>query len=303
MAVGVEELLRPVRAQPVLQLLQVRGVLAYPGERDLVGTPRALDRVAVDGRRSGPALGRAQDDHRPVCVLPSRIGSRLARLPLDEGDAVQGVVHRAGHGLMHQGGVAAGDVQRVVAVAAQQGVELVLGDPGQHRRVGDLVAVQVEDRQDRAVVDRVEELVRMPGGGQRPRFRLAVADDTGDQQAGVVECGSVGVGEGVAELAALVDGARRFRCHMARHAAREGELPEQRAHTRSVPRDARVGLGVGALKPGVGEDGGAAVARTPDAQGVEGPLLDHAVQVGVDEVEAGGGAPVAEQPRFDVFRA
>ncbi len=302
-AVGVEELLRPVRAHPVLQLPQVCGVLAHPCERDLVRPPGAFDRIAVDGRRASPALGRAQDDHRPACVLPSGVGARRPRLLLDEGDAVQGVVQRAGHGVVHLGGVAAGHVQRVVPVAAQQRVELVLGDPGQHRRVGDLVAVQVQDRQDRAVVDRVEELVRVPGRCQRARFRLAVADDTGDEQAGVVEGGSVGVGESVTELAALVDGARRFRCHMARHAARKGELPEQRAHTRSVPRDARVGLGVGALEPGVGEDGGAAVARTPDAQGVEGPLLDQAVQVGVDEVEAGGGAPVAEQPRFDVLRA
>lgn len=268
-----------------------------------MGTPCALDGVAVDGRRAGPALGRAQDDHRPACVLPSRVGARRPCLSLDEGDAVQGVVHRAGHGAVHLGGVAAGHVQRVVPVAAQQRVELVLGDPGQHRRVGDLVAVQVQDWQDRPVVDRVEELVRMPGRGERSGLRLAVADDAGDQQTGVVEGGSIGVGECVSQLPALVNGPRRLRCHMARHAAGEGELPEQCAHARSVPRDAGVGLGVGALKPGVGEDGGAAVARTPDAQGVEGTLLDHAVQVGVDEVQTGRCAPVAEQPRFDVLRA
>lgn len=301
-SLGVEELLRPVRAHPALQLPQVFGVLAHPGQRDLVSAPRALDRVAVDGLRAGPALGGAHDDHRPARVFPAGTGGAGAELALDEGDAVEGVLHRAGHGPVDESGVAARDVQRVVAVAAQQRVEFTLGDPGQHRRVRDLVAVQVEDRQNGAVVDRVEELVRMPGRGQRPRLRLTVADHAGDQQPGVVEGGPVGVGQGVPQLAALVDGAGRLRCHMARYAAGEGELPEQRGHARSVPRDAGVGLGVRALKPGVGEDRGSAVARTPDAQGIEGPLLDRVVQVGAYEVEAGGGAPVAEEPGLDVLR-
>ena len=34
--------------------------------RHLVGAPGALDRLAVDGLGAGPALGRAQDDHRPA---------------------------------------------------------------------------------------------------------------------------------------------------------------------------------------------------------------------------------------------
>ncbi len=261
------------------------GVFAYLGEWNLVSPPRALDRVAVDGRGPGPALGGAQNDHRPACALALRAGARCPGFLLDERDAVQGVVHGAGHCVMHLRGVAAGHVQRVVPVSAQQRVELVLGDPGQHRRVGDLVSVQVQDRQDGAVVDRVEELVRVPGRRQRPRLGLAVPDDAGDQQAGVVEGGSVGVGQGVAELAAFMDGARRLGCHVARHAAGEGELPEQRAHADRVPRDARVGLGVRALQPGVGEDRGTAVARAPDAQGVQRAVLDHPVEVGVDEVQ------------------
>ena len=66
----------------------------------------------------------------------------------------------------------------------------------------------MQDRQHRAVGARVEELVRVPAGGERPGLGLAVADDAGDEQVGVVEGGAVGVGERVAELAALVDRAR-----------------------------------------------------------------------------------------------
>jgi hypothetical protein len=81
--------------------------------------------------------------------------------------------------------VVAGDEDRVPAVAAHQRVELVLGDAGEHGRVGDLVAVQVQDRQDRAVVDRVEELVGVPARRQRTGLGLAVADDARDDEVGL----------------------------------------------------------------------------------------------------------------------
>lgn len=54
-------------------------------------------------------------------------------------------------------------------------------------------------------MDGVEELVRVPGRGERPRLRLAVADDAGHQEVRVVEGGAVRVRQGVAQLAALVD--------------------------------------------------------------------------------------------------
>ena len=68
-AVGIEQLLGLVAAQPVLEQLQVRRVAAHVGERHLVRAPRALDLVAADLLRSGPALGRAQHDHRPARPL------------------------------------------------------------------------------------------------------------------------------------------------------------------------------------------------------------------------------------------
>ena len=50
----------------------------------------------------------------------------------------------------------------------------------------------------------------MPAGGERSGLGLAVADDAADEEIGVVERGAVGVGERVAELAALVDRAGRL---------------------------------------------------------------------------------------------
>ena len=45
----------------------------------------------------------------------------------------------------------------------------------------------MQDRQHRAVGYWIEELVRMPCSGQRTRLRLAVADDAGDDEIGIVE--------------------------------------------------------------------------------------------------------------------
>ena len=53
----VEQLLRPVAPQPVLQQLEVLGMGGRVGERHLVRTESALDLQAVDHLGPGPALG------------------------------------------------------------------------------------------------------------------------------------------------------------------------------------------------------------------------------------------------------
>ena len=62
----VEQLVGLVAAQPVFQLLQMRRVVAHLGERHLVRAPEAFHLLAVHFFRAGPALGRAQHDHRPA---------------------------------------------------------------------------------------------------------------------------------------------------------------------------------------------------------------------------------------------
>ena len=141
----------------------------------------------------------------------------------------------------------------------------------------------------------------MPARRQRPGLRLAVADHAGDDQVRVVERGAVGVRERVAQLAALVDRAGRLRRDVAGNAAGERELGEQPLHPLLVLGDVRVDLAVGALEVGVGDQAGPAVPRAGDVDHVQVVLLDHPVQVDVDEVQAGRGAPVAEQPRLDVL--
>ena len=68
-----------------------------------------------------------------------------------------------------------------------------------------------------------------------PGLGLAVTDDAGHDEIGVVERGAMGVREGVAELAALVDRARGLGRDVAGHAAREREPAEQVLHPGRVP--------------------------------------------------------------------
>ena len=96
----------------------------------------------------------------------------------------------------------------------------------------------------------------MPARRERPRLRLAVADDAGDEEFGVVEGRAVRVRERVAELAALVDRARRLRRDVARDPAGERELAEELAQALLVHAHARVDLAVRALEVGVRDEPG-----------------------------------------------
>jgi hypothetical protein len=160
--------------------------------------------------------------------------------------------------------IVAADVDRPVPVPAHQLRQFFLGDARQHRRVRDLVAVQVQHRQHGAVPGRVQEGGGLPRRCQRAGFGLAVADHAADQQIRVVERGAEGVHEGVPELATLVDGSGRLRRDMAGNAARKGELAEQRLQPGSIVSNRRIRLPVRALDVRVGHQRRTAVAGTGD---------------------------------------
>jgi hypothetical protein len=141
----------------------------------------------------------------------------------------------------------------------------------------------------------------MPAGRKRAGFCLPVADDAANQQLGIVEYRAMGVHERVAQLAALVDRAWRLGSYVTGDAPRKGELPKQAPQTLLVVADVRVDLAVGALEIGVGDQPRASMAGTGHEDDVQIARLDQTVQMRVDEVQAGGGAPVAEQTRLDVL--
>ena len=257
-----------------------------------------LDGLPVRALRSRPAFRRLQHDHGPARAAG---GASRSRLVLDLPDAAEARVQSGGHLAMHICGLVSDDEERVPSATPHELFELGVGDAREDRRIGDLVSVEMEDGQDRSVVNGIEELVGVPRRRERSGLGLAIADHARDEEVRIVENGAGGMAERVAQLAALVDGARSLRRDVARDPTRKRELSEERSQARLVARDARIHLRVGPFEVDVGDEGRASVSGSGDVDGVQIVLADQPVQVDVDQVEAGGGAPVAEQPRLDVL--
>jgi hypothetical protein len=112
-------------------------------------------------------------------------------------------------------------------VSVEEAEDVLVGGAPQDGRAADLVAVELEDGKDGSVAYRVEKADALPRCLERPGLRLAVPDDARHQQVGIVEGGTKRVSQRVAQLAALVDGARCRHAHMAGDASRGRELPDQ----------------------------------------------------------------------------
>ena len=290
-----------VGAEPGFELREMYGVLDDFGEGNLMSAPEVFDFVAVDFFGSGPAFGGAEDDEGPTGAVGTVICSGFG---LDAADLIYAEFESGGHALVAVDGVVCGEALYsvgIVAVAAEEVVELFAGDAGEDGGVRDFVTVQVKYWEDGAVGDGVEEFVSVPGGGEGAGLGFAVADAAGDEKVGVVEGGSVGVGEGVAEFAAFVDGAGVFRSAVTADSAWKRELLEELEEAGFVLGFVVVDLGVGAFEIGVGESGGCSVSGAGDVDGVEVVLFDEAIHVDPDEGLAGIGAPVAEEASLDVL--
>ena len=114
---------------------------------------------------------------------------------------------------------------------------------------------------------------------------------SGNDEVGVVERCSVGVGERVTEFASLVDGSRRFRRCVAWDAARQRELAEQPLHSRRVEGHIGVCLTASALQPRIGHDSGPTVTWSRHEKHVQISGANDAVQVGVNQSSGPGWCP------------
>ena len=207
------------------------------------------------------------------------------------------------HRLMHAGRITAFNEIRGVAVPGEQSRQLVVVNARQDRRIIDLVAVEMQDRQHRSVGDRVEEFIAVPAGRKRTCFRLPVAHHCERDQVRVVVDRPIGVRKAVAEFAALVDAAWRFWRGVAADAARKGELLEEALHPRQIFALVGVNLGIGALEICLGQDGRRPVPGAADIDRVQVVLFDQPIEVNIGEALPGVGAPVTEEARLRVLQA
>ena len=134
----------------------------------------------------------------------------LSRFGLNLRDVGTRSVEGARHQLVHRHRLLARHKVGLMAVAAQESRKLVLGNPGEYRRPCDLVAVQVENRQHRAIACRVEKLVRVPACGERARLCLTIAHYAAGNEVWIVEYGAVCMEKRIAELTAFVNRSGRF---------------------------------------------------------------------------------------------
>ena len=296
-SVRVEEFFRPVALHPAFQELDVVGVACVDEQRNLMRPERSFDLQAVDDLRPAPALGRSEDDHGPARPCGILV---VARAHPNGTDLADGVLDRRRHQPVHLLRLFAFNEEGRPPAAAEELFQLVVLDAGEDSRIADLEAVQVQDRQDRPVRDRIEKFVGLPGGGQGAGFRFAVADDACDDQPRIVERGAEGMAQRITEFAALVNGSRRRRRHMARNAAGKRELLEKPFHTGFVLADVGINLAVAPLKIGVGDQGRTAMAGAGDVDHIEIVLSDRPVQMHVNEILPWRRSPVPDHQRFDM---
>ena len=211
------------------------------------------------------------------------------------------LLERCGEVPVHLARVGAGDHSAFVSLAGEQLRDLLIARPAEYGRAGDLVLIEVQDRQHRPVARRVEEAHPLPGALKRRGLRLAVADHTGYEEVGIVKGGAEGVNEGIAQLAALVDRPGGWDADVTGNPTGRRELTHQVQQPGLVHRGLGVELGVGALEVDVRHHRRAAVTRPGDEEDVGACGANQPVQLGIDEVQSWRGAPVAEQAWLDVL--
>src|SRR5208283_722821 len=183
-----------------------------------------------------------------------------------------------------------------VTVTNEQAMQLLRRYACENGGISDLVAVQMQNRQHRAVANRVEKFVRVPGSRQRPGLRLTVADYRDHEQVGIIERRTESMREAVTELAALMDRPRCLGRAVAADSAGEGEKLEEVPQTLKVLIAVGIDLRVGAFEIGIRQHRRGAVSRTGDVQHVEVVFLDELVEMDPHQALAGIGAPMTKEP-------
>jgi hypothetical protein len=152
----------------------------HVAHRDLVRSPGTLAFFAVDLRRAGPTLGRAQNDHRQAGRPRNpfvRASCQIALISAVTASRVSAICWWIFNGSWPS------TKYGFVAVTFEQLLQFVFGDPRQETGIGDFVTVQVEDGEHCPIPFRVEEFVAVPpvASGRFPPLRRPRSRRRSDQ--------------------------------------------------------------------------------------------------------------------------
>ncbi len=267
-------------------------------QRDLVRAECAFDGDAIHFLGAGPSLGRAKDNHGPDGLFLEAV---LASLLLNSTNLVIAIFKRLSEELMDDFGIIALDKVGVVATAYIKSLQVCVAGASLGGWPRDFVSIEMKDRQDGTVSDRIDEVDRLPASFQWTGLGLAISDNAGHNQVWIVEGRAECMNQRIAKLSAFVHGIRHVRAAVAGHATRSRELAEHEPQAVFIVRDLRVNLGVRAFEVGAGIERRAPVSRTRDVDDVRIMLFDQPVQMNVDKVLAWRCSPVTEQPGLDLL--
>ena len=292
LALLVEELMRPITLHPGFKNLEMFGIFANRCERHLMCAEGSFDGNPIHFLRTRPPFGCAQDDHRPNWLF---LESIAARFVLNRPNLGVAIVQRCRQQLVHDFRIVTLDEIGLVPTPGVQCLQVCVAGSGLSGRTGNLVAVEVKNRQNRAVPHGIEKVDRLPASFERASLRFAVANNAGDYQIGIVERRAESVNQRVAKFAALVHRVRDVRTAMAGHAARRRELAEHKPQAVFIAGDLRMDLGIGAFEIRTGIKRRATMSGTGNVNDVGIMLFDEAIQMDVDEVLSWRCSPVPKQ--------
>src|ERR1043166_6369600 len=152
-------------------------------------------------------------------------------------------------------------------------------DARQQRGIINFVAVEIKNRQHRAIALWTEKLVDVPGGREWSSLRLPVADYGRDNQIRIIKGRAAGVRQDIAELAAFMNRSGRFRRAVTADAARKREVFKEVQQPFFVQPLLVINLGIRSFEIDRTEHAGRTVTRSGHENHVEIVQFNDSIQV------------------------
>ena len=152
-----------------------------------MGSKRAFNRQTIYFAGSCPSFRGPKNNRRPA---RAGLGPVRARFALNAPNPSVALIQSSREFLMNEGWVCAFHEERIVTSGLQQRFHFVIAGAAECRRPGNLVSIQMQDRQDSAIARGVQIFYPFPRSGERTCFRFAITNHSGNNELGIIESSS-----------------------------------------------------------------------------------------------------------------